>query len=391
MTALAINIPMTPFVGATVTPPPTPVIITLGNLSYQYDGNDKSVTYTTNPVLDSSICKVDISYVPSGPNKAGTYAVSADVKSVHGHDCDGYSGSVSGTLVITPVPLTVTGITASNKTYDASTSATINTSGAVLNGKASGDHVTANYGSAIGTFSDKNVGIAKLVTISGITLSGPDSSDYTLTQPTTTANITALNLTVTATVSNKVYDGTTVASTTLSTNKISTDNVTATYATSTFNNKNVGTSKPVTITGIAITGSDASNYNLLNTSTSTTANITQRPLVITVVASDKVYDATSTASTTLSNNALVGDVITVNSTSSKFSDANVGISKLVTVSGGANATSSTANNGNALAAAAAEAGPNIFTSTWFWLAILLVIVIVGIAWFVRRKNNNLPQ
>jgi hypothetical protein len=48
--------------------------------------------------------------------------------------------------------------------------------------------------------------------VSGLTLSGADAGNYTLTQPMTTATITAHGLTVTGiTATNKVYDGTTTA------------------------------------------------------------------------------------------------------------------------------------------------------------------------------------
>ena len=65
---------------------------------------------------------------------------------------------------------------------------------------------------ATGAFADKTVGIGKTVQVSGLTISGRDAPNYTLTQPTTTANITPVGLTVTGiTANNKVYDDTTTA------------------------------------------------------------------------------------------------------------------------------------------------------------------------------------
>ena len=85
----------------------------------------------------------------------------------------------------------MTGITASNKVYDGTTSATLNTSSAALAGSiASGDHVTLETGGASGAFADSNAGTGKTVTVSSLTLSGADAGNYTLTQPTTTADIT---------------------------------------------------------------------------------------------------------------------------------------------------------------------------------------------------------
>jgi hypothetical protein len=53
-----------------------------------------------------------------------------------------------------------------------------------------GDVVTVNTAGATGAFNDPDVGTAKTVLVSGLTLSGTDAGDYTLDQPTTTADIT---------------------------------------------------------------------------------------------------------------------------------------------------------------------------------------------------------
>ncbi len=103
----------------------------------------------------------------------------------------GFAGG-TGTLgqTVTPAPLTVSGITAANKVYNASTAATLNTSGATLVGVFSGDTVILNTGSATGTFASQNVGTGITVTVAGLTIDGAQSGNYTLTQPTTTASIT---------------------------------------------------------------------------------------------------------------------------------------------------------------------------------------------------------
>ena len=116
------------------------------------------------------------------------------------------------TANITPAGLTVSGITAENKVYDASTAATLNTTSAALVGVFSGDTVNLNTGGATGTFASDNVGNGITVTVSGLTISGAQAGDYTLTQPTTTANITPAGLTVSGiTAENQVYDASTQA------------------------------------------------------------------------------------------------------------------------------------------------------------------------------------
>ena len=107
---------------------------------------------------------------------------------------------IIATADITAKTVTVaSGITASNKTYDGTTSATLSGSSAVISGKVSGDDLTV---SATGTFDSKDAGTGKTVTISSITLNGADKGNYVLAsnvnQTTTTANITEKALTVTA-------------------------------------------------------------------------------------------------------------------------------------------------------------------------------------------------
>jgi hypothetical protein len=96
------------------------------------------------------------------------------------------------TGVITPKTLMVTGITASNKVWDGNTTATINTSGATLNGVIPPDAVTLNVSGASGTFSSSAVG-TWTVQIAGLTISGADVANYNLMQPTAVASITAWN------------------------------------------------------------------------------------------------------------------------------------------------------------------------------------------------------
>jgi hypothetical protein len=91
---------------------------------------------------------------------------------------------------ITPAILTVTGITANNKAYDGTATATLNVGSAALSGKFGSDVVTLNTAAAVGTFADKNVGNGIVVQVSGLTISGDDAGNYTLSQPTTTADIT---------------------------------------------------------------------------------------------------------------------------------------------------------------------------------------------------------
>ena len=97
----------------------------------------------------------------------------------------------AATLVITPKPVTISGITAENKKYDGTTDATVKTDNAIFNGILEGDALSIT---ATGTFADANAGDNKTVNLSLGTLSGADMANYKLAtignQSTTTASIT---------------------------------------------------------------------------------------------------------------------------------------------------------------------------------------------------------
>ena len=205
-------------------------------------------------------------------------------------------------LVVTRRPLTVTGITASDKPYDANRTATLaGLVGAVMHNVYDGDASTTaklalNTNNAVGAFIDKNVGTSKEVDVSGITVTGTKSPNYSVTQPTTTASITGpRTLAVTATGVSKTYDGNPTATVTLGDNRIAGDQLTFTYS-STFPSKNWGTGLTVNVNNIVVGGADAVNYSA-NTSTSTTADITKLHITVTAVTAAKAYDGNTSCST----------------------------------------------------------------------------------------------
>ena len=119
----------------------------------------------------------------------GTLAVDASVVSNYTLV---FANPAPNAYVITNKAITVTGITANNKTADGTRTATLNLGSAALSGVAAGDtgNVTLNTGSASGLFADAAAGTGKTVSVSGLTLSGSAAPNYLLVQPTTTANIT---------------------------------------------------------------------------------------------------------------------------------------------------------------------------------------------------------
>jgi len=241
--------------------------------------------------------------------------------------------STSGAIgTITPRSIAVSDLAATSKVYDGNTTASLGLGSAVL----AGDTVSL---AGSGLFDTKNVGTAKNVTVSGLSLSGADASNYQLaaTSGSLSADITLKTLTVGgATVANKVYDGGTVAtvSAVALTGVISGDDV-GTSATGAFDTRNVGTGKAVTVSGVSLTGSDAGNYTVSSTTTTGSADITPKILTVDgVTVLDKTFDGTLSAQVAgIALGGIVGGDTVSAAGSGLFADLSVGKDKLVRVSG----------------------------------------------------------
>jgi hypothetical protein len=331
------------------------------NYSYSLPGltaniTPRSLTFTGTPVASSRVYDGTRIATVTGITIDSTGLVAGDVNDItvsglfadknvgtgksvtlalSGLKASNYTLPVSGlTADITKATIAnVTGITASNKTYDTTTAATLATGGAAFTGMIAGDVLTV--GSATGTFGNKNAGTGKTVSISGITLGGADAGNYTLTSSTasTTANITPANITVTGvTAANKVYDATTAATLggTAKITALGSDVVNlGGSGIGVFANKNAGNGKVVNVSGYTISGADAGNYTLVQP-TGVTANITKRALTYsgTPSANNKVYDGTTLTSVSGAslNGVLGGDTANL---AGLFADPNVGMAKPV--------------------------------------------------------------
>ena len=282
-------------------------------------------------------------------------------------------GTTGSSYTVTAKGITLTGITAADKTYDATTTATLNTSNVAYSGMINGDDVSLG-GSGSGAFATKDVGTNKAVTVSGYNLSGADAGNYVVTQPTgLSATITKADLSLIGlTTADKVYDTTTTATlsgTAALSAAFGSDVVSLTgTGTGNFANKDVGSHKSVTVSGYTLTGTDADNYNIVDQN-ALTASITPASITVSgITAADKVYDGTTAATVSTSNAMLAGrlgaDVITIASTG-QFSDAAVGDNKAVNLSstyGGADAGNYIIT-GQSLAFASIMAAPVIVPNT----------------------------
>jgi len=236
------------------------------------------------------------------------------------------------TAEITAKNLTVTSAGVADKTYDGTATATIEN--AVLNGIVAGDEAGIQIVS--GTFAQGTPGTG--IAVSNLILSGSAAANYTLTQPTgLTGTITGLALTLSnATAQNKIYDSTTATTITGTLTGIAAGDVVTFTGTGTFASADVANGIAVTA-NITLGGEDAANYTITQPA-GITANITPKTLTVTgVAAENKVYNratATTLTGTPQAVGMLNGDIVSVGGTpAANFTNYTVGNNKPVTVSG----------------------------------------------------------
>jgi hypothetical protein len=235
----------------------------------------------------------------SDKNVGTNKAVTVTGVTIAGNDAGNYNllQQTGLAIAISKKDLPVTGLVANNKVYDATTVAPLGGSAAVS--PFNGDVVTLS-GTAVGAFSDKNVGIDKAVTVTGVTIAGNDAGNYNLVPQTgLTAAIGKKDLPLTGLVANnKVYDATTVAPLggSAAVSPFNGDDVSVGgTAVGAFADKNVAQTKAVSVSGLSLSGKDAGNYNLLPL-TNLKAAITPAPLQISASSDSKIYDGTTQSS-----------------------------------------------------------------------------------------------
>jgi len=314
--------------------------VSADGVSKVYDGtvNFSGGGYATSDAgADRSLILGTAVYGDAGSKNVGSYSIglSGLYSGQFGYDLS----FAEGTAKVTAASLTVSGGTAASKTYDGTTLASV--SGGSLGGVLAGDSVALSQS---GSFSDKNAGSGKTVTVTN-SLAGDDAGNYVLVGPVAkvAADIDPAQLQVSgAQASSKTYDSTVVAQ--LSGGSlvgvVAGDQL-GYYLSGSFSDKNVGTGKTVSITG-ALSGPDAGNYVLGPQAGTAQADISAATLyLVGGTALSKVYDGSTAASVSGGHldGLFNGDLVTVNQSGS-FGDKNVGYGKQVAVSrslGGADA------------------------------------------------------
>ncbi len=311
---------------------------------------------TGGAVLNGTITGDNVNLVTSSAfgtmadkNVGNNKPVTVNGLTLGGTDAPNYSlTDVSNARVnIGALGLTSTGIVAVNRVYDATTAVALATGGATLNGTISGDNVNLVTTGALGTMANKNVGTAKPVSISGLTLSGSDSANYTVADASNaTVDISARAITSSGiTGVDRIYDATTAVA--LDTSAATLNGVIVgdgvSLATSgafgTLSNKTVGLNKPVTVGGLTLGGTDAPNYSLVDASNAT-VNIAVRTLTPAgVTATNRVEDGTTLVGLNTANASVVGvlpgDTVNLDASAAvgNVATPDPGINKPVTISG----------------------------------------------------------
>jgi hypothetical protein len=329
---------------------PATLIISATGVDKVYNGNSSdTVTLSVLGVQGSDslilgygtavFADPNVSYGAGGPVSK---AVSVEGISVSGTAAGNYTFNTvaSTTAVIRPATLVVTAA-ATNKTYDRDTAAAVTLS----NNAISGDDVTLAYAAA--SFSDANAANGKTVTVSGLSLAGTASGNYTLngvSAVTAQADITKIGLTIAATDDTKVYGTTTTgaalayaasgASAAVSTNDTSRFTVAGLLlgdsvvgVTLTSQGGVVGATVlggPYTITPTTATGTGISNYVITYINGAMT--VTPASVSVSALAQSKTYDGTTNAAVTLTpTGIIVADLsnVVVGYTAANFANQNV--------------------------------------------------------------------
>jgi len=162
----------------------TTASVTAGTLSGFVKGESVSVASTsasfdTKNVGDKKV--VTVNYTLADGLVLNSALVKALAKSGDNGLASNYVATETLSASITKADLLVTGLSASNKTYDGTTAATL--TGTATVAALKGDKVAVD-GIATGVFADKAIGSDIAVTVSGNTLSGLDAGNYKLVQQT---------------------------------------------------------------------------------------------------------------------------------------------------------------------------------------------------------------
>jgi hypothetical protein len=262
-----------------------------------YDGDTDATAHLSDDRISGdvfSVTCVSATFANKNVGNANTVTVSGIVIG-SGPQAGNYSlanTTTTATANITSHSLDISAVS-DTKTYDRTTDSTPSPSVVGLQGSDTVTGLTQAFVSRNAMGPNGSI----LTIVPGYTVNdGHGGFNYTVALHAAMGTINSRPLTVTATADNKTYDGSTAATVHLSDNRVAGDVFTDSYTSATFADKNVGSAKSVSLTGISISGTDAGNYTV-NSTASTSANITARPLTVTAAPASKVADGTTNSGT----------------------------------------------------------------------------------------------
>ena len=314
--------------GITITPPLGFEVATSSDFSTTIGTSVSPLSVGSAPTVSNTTIYVRLAANATAGNKTGTIQLSSSGSSP-------VTVATNATNTVSQKGLTITGLTANDKPYDTTTTATLSGT-AVLNTVVSGDEPNVILGgTVVANFDTAAIGNNKPVTVTGYTITGSKAANYSLAQPTgLTANITSV-ATTPQTITFNPLTPVTYGVGTVTLGATSDSNLAVTCAISPLTGIATISGNVLTIVGagtLTITASQAGDATYLP-ATNVVQSLVVNPKDVTILnpsAIDKLYDGTTTATI---NGTLQGvinsDVVTLNLIAN-FADANVGTNKPVT-------------------------------------------------------------
>jgi hypothetical protein len=294
-----------------------PLTINVNNATRQYGQTNPSFTGTASGTLNGDTFTITYSTTATVTSPVGTYPINATVS---GPSSGNYLVTVnSGTLTVTPAPLTVT-VGNATRPYGAANPAFTSTVSGALNGDTfTNDYsTTANVTSPVGTYPIYDV------------VGGPAASNYTvqITPGTLTITTAAIALNVTANNATRPYGAANPAFTSTITGALNGDTFTITYSTTASATSSIGT-YPIVAT---VSGSATGNYNV--TTSNGVLTVTPATLTVTANSATRSYGTANPVFTGTTAGLVNGDTVTTTFSSTAVTNSPVGTYAIVpTVSG----------------------------------------------------------
>ncbi len=253
-------------------------------ISAEYSGSNSAITLTGTPIAKVDGATVDATLVKTWfvkvgndweklgdgktiPKEVGSYKLIISVS-----DEDENYKSVDNLAIdftISPKKLTITGLVATPRDYNGTTTVTI--TGGTLSGKIGSENVTISAMPTTGTMSDKLAGTNKTVTVNmtSIVLQGTNSGNYVLDTPATlSVNIAKKSIAITGDGTlavSKTYSGNTGVGTVSGSLDFTTpctgDTLSVLATAGKYSSANVGSNMTVIMT-LQLSGADKNNYQL---------------------------------------------------------------------------------------------------------------------------------